>query len=132
MALVQNSEEYLQKQAAIQEMLAGEKAAKLLQGALRSAIGTETIKHTGKLLRTGVKAIIDKYNQQLDRITISSPHYGFKLNYGFEGVKANGVRMSLKPTNHLHSAIERTNIINQLATQLGTIRADQVTATINF
>lgn len=131
--IVQNTNEYfLKKQAAVQEMLAGTKAATKLQGALRAAIATETVKHTGELMRSTAQAIADENSGQLDRITITSPDYGFKLNYGFEGKKRNKIYMLLNPTNHLHSAIERTNILNQLATELGNIRAEQVTATINF
>jgi len=132
MALVQNVDEHLQRQAAVKEMLAGVKAAKQLQGALRTAIGIETVRHTGKMMRTRAAAKKDKTTGQLDRITIASPAYSFKLNYGFEGVKSNGVSMSLKPTNHLHTAIEQTNIINALATEIGNIRADEVIASINF
>jgi len=132
MALVQNVDEHLQRQAAAKEMLAGIKAAKQLQGAVRNAIGVETVKHTGKMMRTSATAKKDRSTGQLDRITIASPHYSFKLNYGFEGIKSNGVAMSLKPTNHLHTAIEQTNIINTLATEIGNIRADEVVASINF
>lgn len=132
MALYNNVDDFIKRRAAILEMQAGIKAAKDLQGKLRSLIGVETIKRTGAMLRTNAKAIADKSNGQLDRITIKSPRYAFMLNYGFEGIKSNGVAMHLKATKHLHDAIEQTNIINQLANEIGAIRADEVVASINF
>jgi hypothetical protein len=114
------------------ELVAGKKAAKKLQTSLRGLIAVETIKSTGALMRTKTLAKADKFTGELDRITISSPHYGFKLNYGFEGVKSNGAFMNLQPTNHLYKAIEQTNILNELADALGNIRADEVTAKISF
>ena len=114
------------------ELVAGKKAAKKLQTSLRGLIAIETIKSTGALMRTKTLAKADNTTGELDRITISSPHYGFKLNYGFEGVKSNGVFMKMQPTNHLYKAIEQTNILNELAETLGNIRADEVTAQISF
>ena len=96
------------------ELIAGKKAAKKLQSSLRGLIAVETIKSTGALMRTKTLAKADKTTGELDRITIASPHYGFKLNYGFEGVKSNNVFMNLQPTNHLYKAIEQTNILNEL------------------
>ena len=115
-----------------QEIIAGKLAAKRLRVALRSAINVETVKNTGALMRTTVTAKKDRRTSQLDRLTISSPHYGFKLNYGFEGIKSNGQAMRLPATNHLHSAIERTSILNELADTIGNLRADEVTAAIKF
>lgn len=132
MALYENVDDYERQKAAALEMLAGVKAAKHLQGALRTAIGAETIRHTGAMMKTRATAKKEKPDGRLQRIVIASPHYSFKLNYGFEGIKSNGVSMNLKPTNHLHTAIEQTNILNQLADEIGNIRADEVVASINF
>lgn len=115
-----------------QELLAGKQAAQKLQTSIRSVLGIETIRTTGALMRTNAKAIADKFSGELDRITITSPHYGFKLNHGFEGVKSNNVAMRLTATNHLYIAIERTHILEDLADKIGNIRADLVTAEINF
>lgn len=130
--VAENTFDYLQKSTAIKEMLVGVKAAKQLQGAIRAAIGAETVKHTGRMMRSTAKAIAEEGYGKLDRITIASPHYSFKLNYGFEGVKSNGVAMSLTPKQHLHTAIESSNILNTLATELGEINADAYVASINF
>jgi hypothetical protein len=114
------------------ELNAGKIAAKKLQNSLRGLIAVETIKSTGALMRTKTLAKADRSTGELDRISIMSPHYGFKLNHGFEGVKSNGVFMKLQPTNHLYKAIEQTNILNDLADTIGNIRADEVTAAISF
>lgn len=129
---LKNADEYFKLQAAKKEMEAGITAAKQLQGAIRAEISTETVKRTGAMMRSKVQAFKSKTSGLLDRITISSPHYSFKLNYGFEGTKSNGISMSLKPTNHLYSAIEKTSILNKLATEISEIRANEVLAQINF
>lgn len=116
-----------------QEIQIGKLAAKKLQQSIRQVIAVETVRTTGSLMRSSVKAVSDKHlKDKLDRLTISSPHYGFKLNYGFKGIKSNRVAMNLAPINHLHLAIERTNILNQLADDIGNLRADEVIAAINF
>lgn len=114
-----------------QELIAGKIAAKRLQSAIRSYAAVETVKRTGNLMKTNVVA---KKNPTgyLDRLTITSPHYSFKLNYGFEGVKSNGVQMRLKPTKHLFKAIEETSILNDLADAISNYRIDQVIETIKF
>ena len=115
-----------------QEILVGRKAARKLQASIKSIIAVETVKSTGALMKSRVIAKKEKNTDFLDRLTISSPHYGFKLNYGFEGVKSNGVQMKLKPINHLHRAVEQTSILNELATQISNIRAEEIAANINF
>lgn len=115
-----------------QEILVGRKAARKLQSSLRSIIAVETVKTTGALMKSSVLAKKEKSTGYLDRLTISSPHYGFKLNYGFEGVKNNGVQMTLKPINQLHRTIEQTSILNELATQISNIRAEEIIANFNF
>lgn len=114
------------------ELIAGIRAAKKLQSSLRGLIGVETIKSTGALMRTVARARTSKKDMKFDRITITSPHYGFKLNYGFEGVKSNSRYMRLQPTNHLYKAIEQTNILNELADKMGEIRAEELTAAISL
>ena len=115
-----------------QEILVGRKAARKLQKAITSIIAVETVESTGALMKTTARAKKAGNTNYLDRITIASPHYGFKLNYGFEGIKSNRVQMNLKPINHLHKAIERTSILNELADNLSNIRAEEVAAKINF
>lgn len=115
-----------------QELTAGKAAARTLQKDIRSVINVETVKRTGLILKTKVTAKKDNRSGELDRLTISSPHYSFKLHYGFEGVKENGVLMRLKGTNHFNIAIEKSNVLENLADTIGNIRADKVVAQINF
>lgn len=134
--IVSSTQEYESRvNAAVKEMAAGIRAAQQLQGALRGAIissGIETVAGTGELIKTNAQAVKDKTTGQLDRIVIKSPRYGFMLNYGFEGIKSNGVAMAYPATDHLHTAIEQSNILNNLASEIGNIRADEVIAHINF
>ena len=114
-----------------QEIIVGKKAARGLQSTLRSVLNAETVKNTGALLKTKVTAKKDRTGL-LDRLTITSPHYSFKLHYGFEGVKENGVLMSLPKTDHFNIAIQQSNALEQLANEITELRADQVVAAINF
>ena len=113
-----------------QELVAGKKAARLLQASIVKFIGFETVSHTGKLMASTAKARpgIDG----LKDIAITQPRYGFMLNYGFEGVKSNGISMKLKATNHLADAIEKSRVLEILADELTEIKAEKVFATIDF
>lgn len=71
--------------------------------------------------------VIPRFNkQQLTRIAIKAPKYVFIQNYGFEGVKKNGVNMSLQPTNVIVGAIQHSNIVDYLADAISEVRADEV------
>jgi len=113
-----------------QELIVGNNAARLLQANIVKYIGFETVSHTGKLMASTVKARpgIDG----LKDIAITSPKYGFMLNYGFEGVKSNGIYMKLKATNHLADAIEKSHVLEILADELTAIKAEKIFATIDF
>ena len=112
------------------EVAVGKKAARILQGALRGFIGFETTRNTGKLMSTNVKEKAG--SNGLEALVIRSPKYGFILNYGFEGVKSNGIAMKLQATNHLADAIERSSVLEILATELTEIKGEKVLASINF
>ncbi len=117
-----------------EERIIGKRAANTLNFAIKSMISSsyvETSKSTGALLRMSqVKPRFKK--DVLQRIVIEAPRHGFILNYGFNGTTKAGHTMRLKPTNHLNKAIERSKALETLATQLGELRADQITAEINF
>ena len=116
------------------EKAIGKRAANTLNFAIKSLISSsyiETSKSTGALLRlSNVKPRFDK--DSLQRIVIEAPRHGFILNYGFSGTTEKGYKMHLKPTNHLHNAIERSKALEILATQLSELRADEVISHINF
>lgn len=62
------------------EREAGQRAAVALKTALRAKIGSTFKKRSGLLSKSTVSA---KYREgRLDRLTIQSPHYSFKLHFG--------------------------------------------------
>lgn len=111
------------------ERSVGKKYASMLRSAIRSKIRSETVSQTGLLLKTQVSSRMK--DGRLDRLQVTAPHYGFKLHYGFEGIRKNGRKLSLKPTDHLQTLREVT-ILNGLADEIGDIRAEQVIAEIKF
>lgn len=62
------------------EQKAARVASSTLQAALRSQIGTAFKRRTGMLENTGVRSVFR--DGRLDKLTISSPHYSFKLHFG--------------------------------------------------
>lgn len=130
METYKNVDDYEASKALAAEKIVGEKAARLLQSSLLRFIGVETVSHTGILMKSTVKAFNRKTG--LSALIIKSPRYGFMLNYGFEGVKSNGISMKLTATNHLADAIDKSNILEILADELTAIKGDRVMATLNF
>lgn len=135
MATYQNSLDFEQqsqnKNRIAKEKAIGIKAAKALERSMIRLIGAETIKHTGELLNSKVVPFVDE-NIGLRRIYINNPHYGYKLNYGFIGIKEGGVKMRLIETAHISDSIEKTSIVELLATEISQLRADQIVAQIKF
>lgn len=107
----------------------GKKYAAILRSSIRSKIRTETVSQTGLLLKTTASSRMKQ--GRLDRLQITAPHYGFKLHYGFEGIRKNGRKLSLKATDHLQTLREVT-ILNGLADEISEVRAQQVVSTIKF
>ena len=107
------------------------KTTSSLKNALKSSISSTTISRTGLALRTtGSRSVFKE--ERLQRITIRSPHYIFKQNFGFEGTKKNGVIMRLKATGVINMALEKSNVLETLADGISEIRLSQVTSIINF
>ncbi|WP_340074566.1 hypothetical protein [Leptobacterium sp. I13] len=115
------------------EKQAAQKATLKLRQSLRGVIklGFETTQGNSELLRS---TVLSKMKAgELQRLVIKMPHYGFKNHFGFEGVKSNGVKLRLHShVGFLNEAIHATNALEALATEIGDIRADEVTAKINF
>lgn len=63
---------------------------------------------------------------QLTRIAIKGPKHLYVQNYGFEGVKKNGINMSIKATNVVNDAIEKSGVVNYLANAISESRADDI------
>ena len=77
------------------EKQAGQKAALKLRKSLRDLIktGFETTTGNSEILRS---TVLSKMKAgELQRLVIKMPHYGFKNQFGFDGVKNNGVRLRL-------------------------------------
>ncbi|WP_417365576.1 hypothetical protein [Flavobacterium beibuense] len=107
----------------------GNNAAKQLRNAFRKAIRS-TVNVKGESKKATVNA---RYKaKRLDRLTFSAPHYIFKLNYGFEGTKKNGVNMRLKATNVLNIALEDSGILEALANDISELRAEEIITALNF
>lgn len=115
------------------EKAAGRKAAIVLRKSLKSQIRQlfETTQGNSELLRSGVTSKMK--GSELQRLVIKMPHYGFKQHFGFDGVKSNGVRLRLlNATNFLNDTLKSNNALEMLASEIGEIRADEVTSKINF
>lgn len=104
-----------------------------LRNSTRSAIQqtTNSETSTGEAIKQAGSRAVFKENR-LQRITIRAPHYIFKQQYGFEGVKSNGVNMRLKSTSVITQALNASNILEKLADEISEIRLSEVTAKINF
>ena len=98
---------------------------------LRASVRSTTDSQTGTAERTTGSQAKFK-NGWLQRIAIKAPHYIFKQNYGFEGVKSNSVNMRLKQTSSIEKALEESNVLDILADGISEIRLDRVAALIQF
>lgn len=112
------------------EKAAGKKAARTIQRNFRDILATSTVKNTGRLLRSARVSPSMKYDM-LDSLVIKASPATFIQHYGFEGIKSNGIRMSMKPMNHfgiLFNRSERT--LEKLLAEITEIRGGQITSKI--
>lgn len=121
------------------EKKAGQEAAKQIGRKARAIIkrihyplGQDGIKNTGMMLRkTSAKARM-KYDA-LDHIAITSTPSIFINHFGFEGIKSNGNRMSLRPTNAIDAILDASKSnMERLADQIADIRGEEVTSKIKW
>lgn len=108
------------------EKLAGQKAARTLRADLRYVLQTATHKRTGTMLKAVGATARMKYDA-LDAITIKATRAVFMQHYGFEGIKKNGVHMSLKSYGHFDRLFHRTKALDILADEIGELRGEEVT-----
>ena len=112
------------------EKKAGKKAARTLQRNLKTILATTTTKQTGVLLKHSNVRVKMKFGE-LDSLNINTTSVGMKLNYGFEGTKTNGVKMSLKPINTIDLLFKKAdNAIKKLATELAELKGYDVATKI--
>ena len=113
------------------EKKAGQKAARSIGKHFRSVFSRLTIQQTGDLLKLTTARAKMKFDA-LDNITIKAPYYAFIQHHGFEGIKSNGVAMSLKGNDAFTIAFNSTKAVEKLADEIGAIRAEEVTSKINW
>lgn len=104
-------------------------AKRVLKDRLRQGVKSQFTERTGVMFEQ-----LDTTSRfsggKLTRITIKAPRHLFIQNYGFEGMKKNGVSMRLKATNVVDDAISQTDVVNYLADNISAIRADEIVAKI--
>jgi len=114
-----------------EELLAGRKAASQLRRELRSVLGVLNIKAGSQLLRTTTVRAVGRFDA-LDHLNIITPNYIFMQHYGFEGIKKNGVQMTMRPYDHFNKLLDSTTALDKLADAIGEIRLDEVSTAIRF
>jgi hypothetical protein len=107
------------------------KTTRVLRTAVRSAISKTTESRSGNALQQAGSRAVFKENR-LQRFTLRAPQYIFKQQYGFEGVKSNGVNMRLNATSVINKALKDANILESVADEISEIRLTEVTSKINF
>lgn len=111
------------------EKKAGQKAARTLRRNLRNQLAT--IKDTGIMLGLSGAGIKMKYGE-LEALIIKSSKAAFIQHYGFEGIKSNGVAMTMPAKNHFNVLFNNTNALEKLADEIGTLRMTKITNKIIF
>ena len=111
------------------EKKAGQKAARTIRRNLKLELAS--IKDTGIQLQSIGVSVNMKFGE-LQSLSIKASQATFQQHYGFEGVKSNGVRMKMKPFNHFNNVLNKGSVLEKLATEIGEIRADEITNNIRF
>jgi hypothetical protein len=112
------------------EKKAGQKAARTLQRNWKTILATATTKQSGVLLASSNVRAKMKFGE-LDSLTINTTSVGMKLHYGFEGIKKNGVSMSLKPLNTIDLLFKKSDTaIQKLAEELAELKGYDVATKI--
>lgn len=106
--------------------------SKRLERTLLHSIATKTKNGSGKALKTKVKFDLNR-DHFLQRLTITTPYYIYPiLNNGFEGNKKASVQSRTKGREFLQEALEHGAFVNDLADQVGALRAQQIVNRIAF
>ena len=108
--------------------IANQAKAKLKSSVIANIVRTFPSSSGEMKNNTDVKASFNK--GQLVRLGISGPKHLYVQNYGFEGVKSNGINQRLKATNVVNNAIEESGVVDFLSEALSEFRAEQIVALI--
>lgn len=109
----------------------GSDFAKKLQLNLRGAIKSTTNHRSGLAMKSTVSPV---YKQnQLFSLLIKTPYYIFPiLDLGFERSKSNGINSRIGKRDILIKALEDGRFVNQLADEIGDVRATSIISRIGF
>jgi hypothetical protein len=117
---------------AITEKEAGKKAARALQGDIRSRTSSVFNRVSGQMAKMKVKTQMRR-DGELRRLIIAGPQHAFILNYGFNGKRKDNVFMRLnKGKDWLESVVDGNTALEQLATDIGESRMEEVVAAIKI
>lgn len=106
-------------------------AESMLKGGLQTKIEKQFTERTGKT-KENTKVVSRLYKGELRKVVIDAPRHLFMQNFGFEGVKKNGVMMRLKAKKTIDEAISESNIIPYLADSIAEIRGDNAIDVIKW
>ena len=111
------------------EKKAGQKAARTIRRNLKLELAS--LKDTGLQLQTAGASVHMKFDE-LNHIAIKATPATFIQHFGFEGIKSNGARMSLKPYNHFDKVLTKGNVLDKLINEIGDIKGEEITRNIRF
>jgi hypothetical protein len=112
------------------EKKAGQKAARTIQRNLGIILSTTTTKRTGKMLSWAGASAEMKFDM-LNAVTIQATQATFIQHYGFEGIKKNGIYMSLKPYSHFDNLFNKSSsALERLLEEITELRGQKVVSRI--
>lgn len=111
------------------EKKAGQKAAKNIKAVLKSTL--TPFRQSGAMLSGLAVKPIMKFGG-VDNITIFATNVTFIQHYGFEKTATNKAKYTLKPRGYFTDALNKTNALETLADEIGSARAEEITAKINW
>ena len=124
---------YQDKDLTALEKKAGKKAARTIQrnwkNILRKSIlATASVKQGKGIMLASASAKPRMRFSALDSITVTASPATFKQHYGFEGIKENGRRMSMKPFNHFDHLFDKSDrALKKLVAEIAEIRGEAIT-----
>ena len=120
------------------EKKAGQKAARAISRKLKTNVrnahyplGLDKVANTGAMLSAVSAGIKIKFDS-LEGIRITASRATFIQHFGFEGIKANGKKMRLQAQGHLDFLSGDSPILEQLADEIGQLRAEEITSKIRW
>jgi len=112
------------------EKQAGTKAARTIQRNWKNILATSTTKRTGLMLQLATARPNMKFDM-LDSVIVSASPATWIQNYGVEGIKSNGIRMSMKPYHHFDNLFKVSeSTLTKLLAEITEIRGEKVTKKI--